>query len=351
MYRIIVKNVTCGYELLWWHIKIKKSLDNICHTLEMELSPSERTKVHTHDKITVRYEDSIVCEPYGLVTTVFVDEITIRADVSKYSVTVIGRSPARDIIDSTWGETYINSTLFQITKYIANKFGFTCYCLPNPTPTRDELYDSSSSVKIDCFSWNNESPWTKLITEAARQGFILTSSQRGDLYIWKPEAQVREKESFFLTEGKNIKSIEWTENGAEQYHKYEVNGCFAEPIQETDNTCNNERVLTFGIDNYFYNPDAQKKIAINEMNRRKEKRITVTVPGWGLANEHIKKYLGTNLDGVEILWTPNLLIPVSIPSLNFKHDLLIAEVEQEASAKTMSSTITLVKRDVYLYKK
>jgi hypothetical protein len=37
-----------------------------------------------------------------------------------------------------------------------------------------------------------------------------------------------------------------------------------------------------------------------------------------------------------------------MPSLGLKADLLIAEVEQEASVETMSSTITLVKRAAYL---
>jgi len=50
----------------------------------------------------------------------------------------------------------------------------------------------------------------------------------------------------------------------------------------------------------------------------------------------------------EIFWVPNLLIPVSMPSLGKDTKLLIAEVEMEASVETMSSTITLVKREAYV---
>jgi len=114
MSRIIVKNATSGNELLWRNIKIKKSLDEICHTLELEIPASERTKVHKHERIEVRYENSFVRDSGGkrLVTTVLIDEITAGADVEKHSVMVIGRSPARDIIDSTWSGLLVNMSLF-----------------------------------------------------------------------------------------------------------------------------------------------------------------------------------------------------------------------------------------------
>ena len=37
MFKPFVKNVTTGQELLWREIKIKKSLDEICHSLELEM--------------------------------------------------------------------------------------------------------------------------------------------------------------------------------------------------------------------------------------------------------------------------------------------------------------------------
>jgi prophage tail gpP-like protein len=125
-------NATGGTELLWRHIRIKKSLDDICHTLELEIPASERTKAHKHDKIEVRYENNLVRDSGGRrrVTTVMIDEITASVDVSKNSVFVIGRSPARDIIDSTWTGTLLNMTLFEVTKNIADKFGITCTNIP-----------------------------------------------------------------------------------------------------------------------------------------------------------------------------------------------------------------------------
>ena len=346
MSRIIVKNVTSSRELLWRHIRIKKSLDNICHTLELEIPASERTKVNKHDRITVRYVNSIVREPYGLVTTVLIDEITASADPTKHNILVIGRSPARDIIDSTWTEARTNMKLFKFIQYIADRFGIpkeNVNCLPNPTNNSE--YDPTTEVPY--FSWQNESPWMKIITEADNQGFIITANEAGGLYIWKPEGTVREKENFFLTEGQNIKTIEWKANGAEQYHEYIVSGGGRE-VRILDDTCNNNRILTIDLTNPYIDEDRLRRRAETEMRRRKENRVTVTVSGWGLTDAQIQKNLGTNVRGKEIFWVPNLLIPVSMPSLGLQAKLLIAEVEMEASVETMSSTITLTNREAYL---
>jgi prophage tail gpP-like protein len=339
MSRIIVKNATTNMELLWRHINIKKSLDNICHTLELEVPSSERTKVHKHEKIEVRYENPHVKDSGGkrLVTTVMVDEITASADVSKHSVLVMGRSPARDIIDSTWSDLLMDMTLYEITKNIGDKFGITCVNIPTN--------QGDPTAKVTIFSWENESPWTKIITEADSQGFMLTANEAGGLYIWQPEGTVRQ-EGFHLTEGRNIKTIEWKENGAEQYHEYVVTGGYGDPIIVIDNSCDNKRILTIDLTNPGVEPLKLQRRAQTEMRRRRENRTTVTVSGWGLTDAQIKN-LGTT-SGKEIFWVPNLLIPISMPLLGLSASLLIAEVEQEADQETMSSTITLVNREAYV---
>jgi prophage tail gpP-like protein len=339
MSRLIVKNATSGTELLWRHISIKKSLDNICHTLELEIPSSERTKVHKHEKLEVRYENPHVKDSGGkrLATTVMVDEITASADVSKHSILVIGRSPARDIIDSTWSDFLMDMTLYEVTKNIGDKFGIACVNIPTN--------QGDPTARVAIFSWENESPWTKLITEADSQGFMLTANEAGGLYIWQPEGAAR-KEGFHLTEGRNIKTIEWKENGAEQYHEYVVTGGYGDPISVIDNSCDNKRILTVDLTNPGVEPSKLQRRAQTEMRRRRENRTTVTVSGWGLTDSQIKN-LGTT-SGKEIFWVPNLLIPVSMPSLGLQANLLIAEVEQEADQETMSSTITLVNREAYL---
>jgi prophage tail gpP-like protein len=125
-----------------------------------------------------------------------------------------------------------------------------------------------------------------------------------------------------------------------------VTGGYGEPARVIDNTCNNRRILTIDLTNPGIEPSKLQRRAETEMRRRRENRVTVTVPGWGLTNPQIKN-LGET-DGKEIFWAPNLLIPVGMLSVGLEANLLIAEVEQEADRETMSSTITLVNREAYL---
>jgi prophage tail gpP-like protein len=338
MYKVIVKNATTKQELLWRSVKIRKSLDEICHTLELELSPGERSKVRRHDKIKVECKNPLVFSTGGLelITTALVDEVTASSDVTKNSLTVVGRSPARDIIDSTWSDTCSDMTLRQITRHIGNRFGIACDTFPlDPDPTK----------VVSAFGWENESPWTKLITESDNQGYIFTSNQAGGLYLW-PVASTARSEGFHITEGVNVKNIRWTENGSEQFHEYVVSGGGG-TARVSDPTCRGNRILTINLTDTAIGEATLSRRAKTEMNRRKETRTTVTVPGWGLADDQIKK-LGTSTYKKELYWFPNSIIPVRIPTLGLDAKLLICELEMTATADTMGCDITLVNREAYL---
>jgi len=341
MSRIVVKNATLGVELIWRHIVIRKSLDDICHTLELEIAPSERGKVRRHNKIEVRYANSLVKDSQAAggrrVTTVLVDEITSSADSQKHGITVKGRSPARDIIDSTWSEDFAEMTALDLAGAIGKRFGIKCHALPPSIAGKMQI--------INAFRLENESPWVKLINAADNEGYILTSNEAGDLYFWAVSGAVRD-EGFRLVEGANIKSIEWTENGADQFHEYIVRGC-GEEVTAVDDTCPGGRILTMDITDPDFPPAKLQRRAETEMHRRRETRATATVAGWGLTDGQIA-HLGAVTAGKEIFWVPNLLIPVIAPSIALDAKLLISEVEHEAYPDAFGSRITVVKRDTYL---
>ncbi|MDR1316537.1 MAG: hypothetical protein LBK13_06650 [Spirochaetales bacterium] len=352
MSKIIVRAAQAGsavfQDLIWRRVKVHKSLDEICHTLELELPYSERDKIHKHDKIRVCCFNPNIKDHDSLrfVTTVLVDEVSSVADTKQKTLMVLGRSPARDIIDSAWsGGPLIKMKLLEITQYIANlkgdypgpRFGIDVALKPSDGP--DE------TKPVTSFSWENESPWTKLITEAATQGYIFTSNEAGGLYFWRVAGAAR-GEGFRLTEGKNIRSIQATENGAQQYHKYVVCAAGHTPAEVTDGTCKNERVLTINLTDLIVAPEAMSRRALSEMRRRKERRVSVSVSGWGLDDEQIKR-LGANTAGKEVFWNPNFLIPVTIPSLDLDVSLLISEVDYEADAASVTAAVTLVNKEAY----
>jgi prophage tail gpP-like protein len=344
MSNIIVRNATTGQELLWRSIKINKSLDEICHTLELEIPPSERAKVKRHHRLEVRCENNLVRDSGGkrLVTTVLVDDVTANTDKTKNSLMIIGRSPARDIIDSTWSDTCDDMTLREITRYIGDKFNIVCDTFPTDQPDPTE--------KIYAFDWENESPWTKLIGEADNQGYIFTSNEKGHLYLWKADSGNR-VEPFHITEGINVKNIRWTENGSEQFHEYVVTGG-GDEARVIDNTCGGNRILTIDLPDPFENESETelekilKRRAETEMRRRKKTKTIITVSGWGLTDEQIKSLGETS--GKEIYWFPNALIPVKVPSLGLNTKLLVSEVEYTANSETVSCDVTLVNREAYL---
>jgi prophage tail gpP-like protein len=350
MSKVIVKNATTGQELLWLSVKIKKSLDEICHTLELEIPLSELRKVRKHHKLEVRCQNELDVSFGGerCVTTVLVDEVTPGADTDKYGITVVGRSPARDIIDSAWTDDFSRSedfrerTLREVTQAVGDKFGVICDSFPTnrPDPT-DTVHE---------FLITNESPWPKLIDEADNQGFIFTSNEIGNLYLWKAQATLRD-EPFHITEGVNVKNIKWKENGSEQFHEYAVIGGYNPDTGEnlevriTDPTCPGNRILIIDTEDPYIDLPKLERRAKTEMLRRREIKTTVTVPGWGLTDEQIRG-LGPTIR-LEIYWVPNLLIPVSIPSFGLDANLLISEVEYTATADTLSCDITLVNREMY----
>ena len=66
------------------------------------------------------------------------------------------------------------------------------------------------------FSWDSESPWTHLLNAADNQGYVLTSNEAGNLYLTKGGRNAGYWH-FIIAEGMNVKSVETTESGAEQY--------------------------------------------------------------------------------------------------------------------------------------
>lgn len=340
MSRIVISAAPAGThsfkELLWQSVTIQKSLEDICHSVELILPVSQRDRVHKHDTLTVSYINKYLTDHNGRrpVTTVRVDEIKDSIDTEK-TVTVLGRSPARDIIDSTWSQTIAGQAdLLTITRSIAGKFNIAVDHIPTT---------ENGTKPVANFAFENESPWTKLITEAENQGYIFTSSQTGNLYLTRQPRNAKQW-GFYFNESKNIKSIERTETGAEQFHEYIVKGKNKE-VTEIDWTCKNNRVFTINLPDFWVDEEKLRTRAKTEMKRRRENKIKVTVSGWGLTDEQIVR-LG-NTYQKEIFYEPNFLIPVKIPSEAIDTVLLTQSVMYTADNNKIETSIELINKEAY----
>jgi len=356
--RVIVQAADPGSysfrELLWRKLLIRKSLDEICHYMELTLPDSEKDKIHKHDKVEIRVYNENISESEDndrkrRITTIMVDEVTCTVDASQKSLTVVGRSPARDIIDSAWYDWCPNQMkLEEIANFIAAPFfdaiGIELLDIDNdkrPHVTRMPT-NGPETGPVFSFSWEAESPWTKLINEADNQGYVFTSNEAGNLYLMKADGIIHE--GFFIEEGRNIREIQTTQNGAEQFHEYVIKAAYKE-AKQIDNTCKNNRKLFINLTDPNIAQEVLDRRAITEMRRRKHNKTVATVTGWGLTDPQIRA-LG-NTYHREIFWNPNFLIPVNIPSIGLNGSLLISQVEYTADPSSMTSTITLVNKEAY----
>lgn len=355
--KVIVRAAPAGgggfQDLVWRKVKVRKSLDEICHSLELELPASERNKIHKHDKVEVRLHSPFVtpddnADGTKRLTTVMVDEVTDVADTARRGLMVVGRSPARDIIDSSWSDmVLLQQNLEQVANMIANPF-LEAVGIKAVDEEKNHVQrmptDSPETGPVFSFSWSNESPWQKLMAEAANQGYIFTSNEAGNLYLWKVAVNTRTTEKFSLTEGANIRSIQATENGAEQFHEYIARASFKE-AREEDPTCPNARKMVIHITDEETSQETLERRVLTEKNHRRDNRLTVTVSGWGLSEGQIQALGSTRQK--EIFWNPNFLIPVTIPSMSLDANLLISEAEYQADGASMTSTLTLVNPKAY----
>lgn len=343
MSKIVVNAAPAGTRnfkpLVWNKIQITKSLDEICHSLTLELPVNQRTNIAVHDKVEVRFYNKYITHNNGnlRVTTVLIDEITDTTDNGRKYITVLGRSPARDIIDSAWTGKAGGSDLLTVAKSIAGQFDIIVDHLPR---------GQNNTETVSSFEWDCESPWTHLLNAADNQGCVFTSNEAGDLYLTK-SGRDAEQWHFILAEGANIKSVETTEAGAEQYHEYVVvsSGVQGSAI---DGRCKNKRILTLNLSDFNLDQEKAKRRALIELYRRRKRTIKVTVSGWGLTDEQIKSF--SNTEEKELFFNPNFLIPVYIPSAGIDGKMMISEVEYRAEPTAFDCTISLVNPEVYMGK-
>ena len=224
-----------------------------------------------------------------------------------------------------------------VANSIAGKFGIKVQHLP-----RDVDYTET----IPALEWNCESPWTKLLNAADNQGYVLTSNEAGDLYLTK-SGRDAEQWHFTLEEGLNVKSVELTESGAEQFHEYVVVSNLLKG-RAVDSQCKNNRILTLNLTDFQLDQEKANRRAQIELYRRRKVTTRVTVSGWGLTDEQIKSFGDTKEK--ELFFNPNFLIPAYIPGIELDAKMMISEVEYRADPHAYESTVSLVNPEVYMGK-
>ncbi len=352
------------HPLSWTRLYARKSMDEICHSFEIETAPIDRRWVHKHDLIYIAFNrtvgGSVVSRP---VTSGFIDDVTYLAKGRGKRLSLTGRSPARDLVDSRWsgqvgktedGRTESISALNafrEVVKRFRNIRGEQMRVFHIPQTANGVEVDYTRVVPT--LQWENESPWPKMLQIAASQGFILTSSQIGDVYVTWLSGTPRK--GFAIEEGRSASVTRDEESGLEQYHTYVFNAVDTRRRSLTssyeDQSVASARILEVNLTEPVESQQQLDRRVQTEYRRRNHRRVTVTVNDWGLSEQQLLR-LGS-LSGREIFWEVNCLTPVTLPSIGIdttvqpNGGLITSQVEYNADARSMTCNVTLVNRETY----
>ncbi len=325
-------------------LNVRISLDDICHSLEMDVSENVAWNVHKHDILEVRYTLGGVPR---LVTTVEIDDIDRLLNAQSKSYRILGRSQARNLIDSSYSGQFSQLTLSQLCQRICGDFKI---------PFKNW---AGKTDLIESFEWENESVWQKLVSQAVAQQCLFYSSQVGGLYLDRVSGRAR-PEGFVLQQTQNIEEVNKREIGREQFRHYVVIGENGKG-KATDATCRRPRTLTLNMSDSTMSEQDLRRWAIVQMRRRRGVELQVKLPGWGLDEQKldvVKQRVAVSdmtaekkkkLFGFEIFWGVNFYTLVDLPDYGFdKKYLLTTAVEYSVESDKISCNVTLKDRENYL---
>lgn len=314
-------------------LSVRKSIDEICHSAEIVCPLSELNKVKKHDKIFIKALMEWNKEERAI-SYILVDNITATLNNNEKEMTIIGRSYARDLIDSVDSGQIDGGSLVHIVQRIASLYNADIKVKHYPT-------HEDSSPQIDYFDWENESVWQKLVNTAENNGYAIASNNVSNLYVWKRATNLSNNANHKFTEGENIVSAVLNARGCEQFNKYCIRGNY-EDIEKIDNTCKTKRVLTL----HFTDENISEKELLtrgeSELKRRKTDELNIKLKGIGLSDEEIAKRKIKNGSKVEVFYEPKQLIPVYMPSFNINKKMIIKSVSLNLSKDDFSSSVSLV---------
>lgn len=314
-------------------VNIRKSIDEICQSATINCPLSEFKKVKKHDKIFIKAVMEWNKEERA-VSYILADDISATLNASEKSMSIAGRSYARDIVDSSDSGEINGGTLVQIVQKVASKYNSNIEAIHYPTKM-------DASPTIEYFEWENESVWQRLLTLAENNGYAIASNNISNLYVWERKTNLANNANHKLIEGVNIVSASLNRKGYEQFNKYCVKGNY-EDTEKIDDTCKTKRIHTLQFTDEYISSKELETRANAELNRRKSDELTVELKGWGASDELITKNRWTNDSQVEVFYEPKQLIPVSLPSFDISTSMVVKDVSYSLSNSDFSSSLTLV---------
>lgn len=274
------------------------------------------------------------CEIYAgsdLLITGYVDRYIPEFDAHQHSIRIAGRSKTADIVDCSaeWpGSQIMNGTVLSIAQTLCKPYGINAIALTDVGATIPQ-----TNLNV------GDTPFDVLEPMARYRGLLMYDNTMGNL-VFSSVGTTKAASGF--TEGINVESAGMAYAMDSRYSKYSAfrvklmvlndsgtEGNFISDVNDTD--VPRHRWKSLVAETQDGGIDVAQRRAAWEMTRRKGRsaQVHLIADGWRDSNG--------------VLWTPNTLASVSLPTLKLANvDWLISEVTYLRNGQGTHAQVTLM---------
>lgn len=318
----------------WTSVSITRSIETASASYDLELTdrwggPASAWPIGPSDECRVRIGSDTLVRGY-------IDRISGSLAGNQHALRVRGRDRTADLIDSSAeiepGE-WSGLDLLQIARKIAAPYGI------------DVLAEAPVGDAFGVFKLQpGETGWDAIERGARQRGLLVVSDREGRLILTRPGEQ---RASDQLTEGGNVLQARSRATHDERYARYVVLGSRpgSDNVQREQASAirgeardaglgDRNRTLTI-IAEQAVSPAAAQERAQWEATTRAARAagLRITVQGWRQADGR--------------LWLPNLVTPVTVPTLRAEGDMLITSVVYHLDNRGARADLSLSRVDAF----
>lgn len=329
-----------GRELTGWtEVRVTRGIERCPSDFEIgmtELYPGQADAfmVQPGDACTVKLGDD-------LVLTGYVDRANYSISPGQHTVAVVGRSKCADLVDCSaeWPGSQITiADMLAIAQKLAQPYGITVSA------------PGSKGVRVEQFNLMIGETAFEIIERVGRYSALLAYDQPDGNLVLAQAASVTAASGF--TEGENVQFASMTFSSDQRFSDYQ---CFMQSMDVLGDVGEGGNLLATAKDPGVARHrvrmivseapsggrDFAQQRATWEANRRigRSAQLNVITDGWR--------------DGAGVLWTPNTLVPLSLPILKCgsedeKAMWLITEVAYRRDNGGTTCALTIMRPEAFL---
>jgi len=324
----------------WRALSVSRSIEQAAgqFTLETRTGPLEPIPIRPGDEVVARLSGDV-----RLVTGV-VDTLEGSSDGSRRSITLAGRDRTAQLVDCSApaepGE-YLAMDLEELTRAIAEPFGVS---------VRRQAHIPALGERFDSFKLQQgEKAWAAIERACRMRALLAHSDGDGRLVLARPGETFAAVE---LVEGENVLASTFRYSIADRFSTYTVKGQGSGSDQSWGETVAAVRGTATDPEIELFRPLlvlAEGRVTFSSAKDRAEWEATVRAARAAVVGVTVQGWRQGDPRERGPAWEINQRVPVRIPSLGIKREMLVQSVQfgRDLDAGTVTQ-LQLVRRDAYL---